>query len=91
MSRGTEANHLYTSATALDSDRAGVEIDVPSFQLMTGPDPDDVLDRLRERLAINNRHILASDQQPQLSPLGLEPEHYWLTHHPPERDLGRSR
>jgi len=58
---------------------------------MTGPDPDDVLERLRERLAVNSRHVLASDQQPQLGPRGLDPEQYLLTHHRPERNLGRSR
>jgi len=91
MSRGAEANHLYTSASSLVGESAGAEVDVPSFELVTGPDPDEVLDRLRERLAVSNRHTLASDQLPQLGPRGLRPEDRWLHHRPPERDFGRSR
>jgi conjugative relaxase-like TrwC/TraI family protein len=91
MSRGAEANHLYASASSFIGDSTGVEVDVPSFELMTGPNPVDVLDRLRERLAVSNRHVLASDQLPQLGARGLEQDDHWLTHRPPERDLGRSR
>jgi conjugative relaxase-like TrwC/TraI family protein len=92
MSRGTDANHLFASATALTPEAAGVEVDVPSFELMTGPDPDEVLDRLRERLAVSTRHTLASDQQPQWTPRVAEPEPYWLALPPdPGRDLGHAR
>jgi conjugative relaxase-like TrwC/TraI family protein len=91
MSRGADANHLYASASSFERESAGVDVDVPSFELMTGPDPDEVLDRLCERLAVSNRHTLASDQLPQLGPQGLRPEDFWLHHSPPERDFGRSR
>jgi conjugative relaxase-like TrwC/TraI family protein len=86
MSRGAEANHLYTSASALTGDRAGIEIDVPSFQLMTGPDPADVLDRLRERLAVSHRHVLASDQTP-----AYRQEPHAHREHEHARGHGRSR
>lgn len=86
MSRGAEANHLYTSASALTGDRVGIEIDAPSFQLMTGPDPADVLDRLRERLAVSHRHVLASDQTPAYR---QEPPTYTERAH--ARGGGRSR
>jgi hypothetical protein len=91
MSRGREANHVYTSTTALTGERAGIEIDVPSFEPMTGPDPAHVLSRLRERLTANRRHILASHQQPWWRPPRPDREPYRPNHGPTERDLGRTR
>jgi conjugative relaxase-like TrwC/TraI family protein len=91
MSRGAEANHLYASTSAFVGESAGVQSDVPTFELVTGPDPEEVLGRLRERLAVSSRQTLASAQQPQLGPRGLRPEDLRLHHRPPERDLGRSR
>jgi conjugative relaxase-like TrwC/TraI family protein len=91
MSRGAEANHLYTSDTALAGHHTGVEVDVPRFELMNGPDPADVLDRLRARLAVSQRHALAIDQRPIQRPLEPEAEPYRFVHDDHDRSLGRSR
>lgn len=61
LSRGREANHLYTTLTGLDADRG---IDQPGFQLLNGPDPASVLDALADRLSVAQTHTLASHQQP---------------------------
>ena len=64
LSRGREANHLYTTLTGLDADRGP---DQPGFQLLDGPDPAYVLDALADRLQHADRHRLAIAQQPALS------------------------
>jgi len=61
LSRGREANHLYTTLSGLDADRG---IDQPGFQLLHGPDTAYVLDALADRLSIAQAHTLASHQQP---------------------------
>jgi ATP-dependent exoDNAse (exonuclease V) alpha subunit len=68
MSRGREANHLYTSLTAFEPEDAGVAVGVPKrFELLTGgPDPAEVLDALAARLADRREHVLASQQRPVL-------------------------
>lgn len=63
LSRGREANHLYTTLSGLDADRGP---DQPGFQLLDGPDPAYVLDALVDRLEHADTHTLASRQQPLL-------------------------
>ena len=63
LSRGREANHLYTTRTGLDADRGP---DQPGFQLLDGPDPAVILDTLTDRLTRATRHTLASRQHPAL-------------------------
>ncbi len=63
LSRGRHANHLYTSATSLVADRAGIRKAPARFELL-GPDPTDVATRLAQQLRINRRHTLARDQAP---------------------------
>ncbi len=50
LSRGRQANHLYTSATSLVADRAGIRKAPARFELL-GPDPTDVASRLAQQLA----------------------------------------
>jgi hypothetical protein len=62
MSRGRQANHLYTTLASLDADRTD---DLgPAFTLLDGPDPTDVLDALADRLTRAVRHVLAVEQRP---------------------------
>lgn len=61
LSRGREANHLYTTLSGLDADRS---VNQPGFQLLNGPDPAHVLDALADRLSVAQTHTLASHQQP---------------------------
>ena len=63
LSRGREANHLYSTLTGLDADRGP---DQPGFQLLDGPDPAYVLDALADRLERAHTHTLATRQQPVL-------------------------
>jgi conjugative relaxase-like TrwC/TraI family protein len=82
LSRGREANHLYTSLTGLDADRAP---DQPGFQLLTGPDPAHVLDALADRLSVTQTHTLATEQQP----IGFDDERlHRLVVEPPDRGYG---
>jgi conjugative relaxase-like TrwC/TraI family protein len=67
MSRGRNANHLYTSTTALQAATASVHVTPARFEL-TGPDPTDVTARLAQQLRANRRHTLARDQTPAYPP-----------------------
>jgi ATP-dependent exoDNAse (exonuclease V) alpha subunit len=63
LSRGREANHVYTTLTGLDAGRSS---DAPGFQLLNGPDAAHVLDALADRLSQTKTHILASHQEPSI-------------------------
>ena len=63
LSRGREANHVYTTFSGLDAGRPSVD---PGFQLLNGPDPAHVLDALADRLSQTKTHILASQQEPSI-------------------------
>jgi hypothetical protein len=65
LSRGTDANHLYTNLAALTPNNPG--IDRARFELL-GPDPGEVRHRLAQRLDSGRNHTLAIDQKPEWQP-----------------------
>jgi conjugative relaxase-like TrwC/TraI family protein len=84
LSRGREANHLYTTLSGLDADRSP---DQPGFQLLGGPDPAYVLDALADRLTRAHAHTLASQQQPAFTDEWL----HRIVLEPPARGYGIER
>jgi len=62
LSRGRDANHLYTTLVDLQPDGSRVEIDAAYER--RGPDPAAVTRSLTEHLGYGRRHTLASDQTP---------------------------
>lgn len=82
LSRGREANHLYTTVSGLDADRGSNQ---PGFQLLNGIDSAHVLDALADRLSVAQRHTLASEQRP----VGSGDDHlHRLVVDPPDRSYG---
>jgi ATP-dependent exoDNAse (exonuclease V) alpha subunit len=86
LSRGRQANHLYTSHSSLLAASTGVEITPPRFEL-AAPDPTDVAARLARQLRTNRRHTLARDQRPEYR---YEPAGRSRTRES-TRDFGRAR
>jgi conjugative relaxase-like TrwC/TraI family protein len=62
LSRGREANHVYTSLGSLQLDHAGVDIGSDTEDLACRPA--DVVRALAEFIHLDRRQVLASDQQP---------------------------
>jgi conjugative relaxase-like TrwC/TraI family protein len=88
MSRGRQANHLYTSHSSLVADRTGPHVAPPRFKLL-GPDPTDVASRLARQLRTTRRHTLARDQVPEYR-YGL-PHRSLARERKRDRDFGRAR
>jgi conjugative relaxase-like TrwC/TraI family protein len=89
MSRGRDANHLYTTLVDLHPDTSGIEIDGAGGRV--GPDLSEVLRSLTEHLRHDRRHTLASDQEPAYRPEPYSEPPYRMFEPDRGRDLGRGR
>jgi conjugative relaxase-like TrwC/TraI family protein len=91
LSRGTSANHLYTSAASLHAATNTTENNPARFELLE-PDPADITRRLAERLGVTRRQVLARDQRPTWRPAPARPRPRLGPDYPhprPGRDHGR--
>jgi ATP-dependent exoDNAse (exonuclease V) alpha subunit len=88
LSRGRDANHLYTTLVDLQPANSGFTIDTATE--FVGPNPTEVLRSLADHLRHDRRQTLASDQRPvQHEPLGMPS--YRLPERSAARKGGRSR
>jgi ATP-dependent exoDNAse (exonuclease V) alpha subunit len=93
LSRGTTANHLYTSAASLLAASTTTETHPARFELIE-PDPVDITRQLAQRLGVTRHQVLASQQNPawpprpaRARPAGLRPP----DHHRPQRSRDNGR
>jgi conjugative relaxase-like TrwC/TraI family protein len=84
MSRGRDANHLYTTPIDLHPDNTGLELDTTPGQVRATPD--DVLRSLAAHLSYDRGHTLATDQSPAYPRESID----WPYPHM-EREAGRER
>jgi hypothetical protein len=83
MSRGRDANHLYTAIDPAEADHDR------GFRLAGGADPTDVLDALADRLTYAPRQQLASHQvRYRDAPWQASRDPYDWLHQPDSRDRG---
>jgi conjugative relaxase-like TrwC/TraI family protein len=89
MSRGRDANHLYTTPVDLHPDNTGLELGTTPGQVRTTPA--DVLQSLAAHLSYNRGHTLATAQSPAYQRDPYDDPAYRRFEPDRGRDVGRGR